>query len=72
MNNHQDINVLNQKVKPTNCAHRRVTRKYVEDSIGTTEKQYCTDCDEFIESKFFMGKKTADFEANQSVWRHHL
>lgn len=72
MNDHQGIPVLDQRVRPTYCHHRRVERKYVDDLIGTTEKQYCTDCGEFIESKFFGGKKAKDFEANQSVWRHHL
>ena len=72
MNNHQDIPVLNQKVRPSGCNHHRVERKYTEDHTGTTERQYCTDCGEFVESKFHGGKRIKDFAANQSVWRHHL
>jgi hypothetical protein len=72
MNNHQNIPILNQRIKTTDCHHHRVTRKYTEENIGTTEKQYCLDCGEFVESKFFSGKKIVDFDTKQSIWRHHL
>jgi hypothetical protein len=70
--NHQKVSVLNQQVKPKGCQHRQIKRVYTDDLTGTTEKQYCLDCSEFVESKYHSGKKAKDFDGNTSVWRHHL
>jgi len=33
---------------------------------------HCLDCGEFVESRYYSGKKAADFADRKSVWRHNL
>ena len=54
------------------CQHRRVRRTYKDDAAGTTENMYCLDCSEFVESRYYSGKKAKDFVDRDSVWRHNL
>lgn len=54
--------------KPSGCQHRRVSKVYTDDSYGTSEKQYCADCGEFIQLCYYERRKAADFGGNQTVW----
>ena len=68
---HQHVPSLDHNLNK-GCQHRRVNRTSVDDASGTTEKMHCLDCGEFVESRYFSGKRAIDFADRQSVWRHNL
>ena len=68
---HQHVPILDHNLNKS-CQHRRVNRTYKDDASGTTEKMHCLDCGEFVESRYFSGKKAIDFADRQSLWRHNL